>query len=238
MQFGWCGSFELADDAARAGLDYLELQVGPLNLEDDAASVLYPGGFRVVGPDVDDDRNRSYMARVVELLSRAGASVVVFGSGRARDVPEGFSRMLAMKQLRHMLGWCADLLMGTGITLAIEPLNTKETNIITSVAEAVALAGEVNRPPISALADFYHMDEEHDPLTEAWRLAKSLAHVHVADTGRLNPGTGQYNYGQFFTALKVGGYRGMISAECSIVGDRVAAMTRSVKFMREKWDAA
>ena len=128
--------------------------------------------------------------------------------------------------------------MGTGITLAIEPLNTKETNIITSVAEAVALAGEVNRPQISALADFYHMDEEHDPLTEAWRLAKSLADVHVADTGRLNPGTGQYNYGQFFTALKVGGYRGMISAECSIVGDRVAAMTRSVKFMREKWDAA
>src|SRR3982751_252813 len=119
MQFGWCGGFELADDAARAGLDYLELQMGPLNLENfaafsaarglvtslplpvRAASVLYPGDFRVVGPDVDDSRNRSYVARVVEVLARAGASVVVFGSGRARNVPDGFSREAALEQLRH-----------------------------------------------------------------------------------------------------------------------------------------
>jgi sugar phosphate isomerase/epimerase len=103
----------------------------------------------------------------------------------------------------------------------------------------VALAQQVGRPQIRALADFYHMDEEREPIGEAERSAPELAHVHVADTGRLNPGTGRYDYPAFFGALKRGGYEGKISAECGIKGDdRRAAMTASAKFLRDQWKAA
>ena len=40
------------------------------------------------------------------------------------------------------------------------------------------------------LADFYHMDEENEPLDELVVNAGWLAHVHLADTGRMSPGTG------------------------------------------------
>ena len=55
-------------------------------------------------------------------------------------------------------------LEGTRTTLAIEPLNRKESNIINSVAEGVRFARQVNRPEIRVLADFYHIDEEREPL--------------------------------------------------------------------------
>lgn len=256
MQFGWCGGLELIPDLEQAGLDYLELQIVPLNLEDDAAfaaaksavvgtelpiraaSLLYPRDVRLVGPEIDDARNRRYFSRVVEVLSRAGAGVVVLGSGKAREVPVDWSRQHAEAQLIETLDWSADMLRGSGITLALEPLNRKETNFINSVAEAVTIVKKLNRPEVRALADFYHMDEEHEPLSEAQRLAGSLAHVHVADSGRRNPGTGSYDYAAFFGALKARGYGGLISAECTIEGERVDALTKSVAFMRRAWDAA
>jgi sugar phosphate isomerase/epimerase len=256
MQFGWCGGFELAEDAAAAELDYLELQVAPLNLEAPgaleaakekladlplriaAASLLYPRDMRLVGPDADQPRANAYFAKVVDLLATCGAEVVVFGSGFSRRVPEGFSREAAEAQLVALLNANAEALEGSGITLVVEPVNQRESNIITKVAEAVALAEKVGRPEIRALADFYHMDEEHEPLREAERFAPALGHVHVADTGRLNPGSGQYAYPAFFGALKRGGYQGLISAECSTDGDRRAAMTASAKFLKAQWTAA
>ena len=74
--------------------------------------------------------------------------------------------------------------------LVIEPLNRAESNIANSVAEGVRFAEAVSRPEVKVLADFYHMDEENEPLDELVVNAGWLAHVHLADTGRMSPGTG------------------------------------------------
>ncbi len=60
------------------------------------------------------------------------------------------------------------------------------------------------------------MNEENEPLGTLVEHKDWLAHIHLADTGRLSPGTGQYPYDSFVQALQKAGYTGLLSAECSV----------------------
>src|SRR5690606_15973185 len=101
-----------------------------------------------------------------------------------------------------------------GITIVIEPLNKKESNIINSVLEAEEYAKKVNRKSIQVLADFYHMDEENEPLENIMTAKEFLKHIHVADTGRFAPGTGQYPYNPFVDSLQRAYLNGRVSIQC------------------------
>jgi sugar phosphate isomerase/epimerase len=233
-EFGWCRGIEDAALLQRAGFDFIECTVVSLKLEDErefaeqlprflesplpvkAFNVLFPGDLKVVGPEADPARIRRYLEKAVGAMERIGAATVVFGSGRSRSLPEGWDRTRGEHQLAELLQWASLELDGTGITLAIEPLNTKESNIINSVDEGVQFAKLINHRAIRVLADFYHMDEEKEPLETLVRNKDWLAHIHLADTGRRAPGTGQYPYAPFTSLLRESGYQGMISAECSV----------------------
>ncbi|WP_159887314.1 sugar phosphate isomerase/epimerase family protein [Paenibacillus puerhi] len=250
--FGWCTSIDDAEMLHRLGFDYIECTVTSLKLEDDsefekvlpkytdsplpvlAFNVFFPGGLSVIGPDTDSDRIRRYVSKAASALNRIGARVVVLGSGRARNVPDGWERGRAEEQFAQLLGWMGDEFDGTGVTLVIEPLNKKETNLINNVSEAVRFAKEANRRSIRVLADFYHMDEEHEPLDTLVEHKDWLAHIHLADTGRLSPGTGQYPYEQFIQSLKKAGYSGLISAECSVKNPKVE-LTAALDFMKNRF---
>lgn len=255
-QIGWCGLLQNAASMKEAGLDYIEAQLVPMKIEDDASfahakalirdlplpahafSYLFPHDARIVGPEKDEARNRAYFDRVVELMTLARARVVVLGSGWTRNVPEGWTRAQAEEEFLTTLSWCADALRGSGATLVIEPLNRKESNLVNSVADGVRLAKRLGRAEVRGLADFYHMDEECEPLAEIREHGAWLAHIHLADTGRLNPGTGAYGYPAFFGHLKACGYEGLLSAECGFRGEPVASMRASAAFLRRAWNDA
>jgi sugar phosphate isomerase/epimerase len=252
MKIGWCGALADAPVMKQAGLDFVEPPLALLDLEDDASfaaakrvvrdvplpalafNTLFPRDVRVVGPDVDERRVRRYLARGAEVMTAARASVVVYGSGWARNAPEGWDRARTEAQFVQSLRWCADALAGTGVTLVIEPLNRKESDLVNSVEEGVRFAQAVNRPEVRVLADFYHMDEENEPLETLKANIDWLCHVHLADTGRKNPGTGAYDYAAFSGFLKSGGYRGMISVEC-VERRHEAPMRQSLAFLKRFW---
>jgi len=233
MRFGCCCSIEQAEIAHAAGFDYVECTVVSLLPEANeamfapvlekyratplpvrACNVFLPGDLKVVGPAVDRLRVESYVRTALRRVRLIGADVVVFGSGKARLVPDDFARSDAETQLVNFLHFVADVATTHGITVVIEPLNRKESNILNSVAEAVALARRVNRPSIRVLADFYHMDEEQEPLRHLVDYKDWLAHIHVADSERRAPGTGAYPYPEFVDLLRQANYDGMVSIEC------------------------
>lgn len=250
---GWCGTPDKAPAMQAAGLDYIELQLVPLKLEDDEAfatakavvrdlplptpvmSYLFPHDLRLVGPEVHESRARAYIERVAELMSIAQATHVVYGSGWTRNVPEGFDARRAEDQFLHALDWCAQTLNGMGATLVIEPLNRKESNQCNHVGDGVRFARKTGLANVKGLADFYHVDEEAEPLATMAEHGAELAHVHLADTGRMNPGTGAYDYATFFAHLKRAGYSGRLSGECGVVGEPVAGMRMSADFLRRAW---
>lgn len=233
MNFGVCCPIEQAALAHAAGFDYIESTVVSLlpeatetffapiletyqnaPLPTRACNVFLPGDLKVVGPEVDLQRIERYVRTAMRRVMLVGAEVVVFGSGKARLVPDGFPRADAEAQLVDFLQLVADETEEHNLTLAIEPLNRRESNILNSVAEGVALAERVNRPSIRVLADFYHMDEEQEPLDHLVQYQAWLAHIHVADTGRRAPGTGSYPYATFVEKLAAAGYDGLVSIEC------------------------
>ena len=120
--------------------------------------------MKAVGPQADRERIRRYIVKAGEAASRIGVEVAVFGSGGARAIPEGWDRPRAEEQMQEWLGMIAEEWQGTGVTLALEPLNRKESNLINSVKEAVELVKDINSPIVRVLADFYHMDEDNEPL--------------------------------------------------------------------------
>lgn len=250
MQFGCCAKIDQAEAVHAAGFDYLEASVVSLLPDQDdaafapilaryrAASVpirafnqFLPGDLKIVGPAVDEGRIRAYLKRAVERMEKIGATTAVIGSGGSRNVPDGFPRDEAIRQIVHFLGMVADETDHSSLTIAIEPLNRKESNIINSVSEGVLFAKEVDRPSIRVLADFYHMDEEDEPLATLVENRDWLAHIHVADTGRRSPGTGRYPYAEFVEQLKRAGYDDMVSVECRWQ-DFEAEAGPSVEFLR------
>jgi sugar phosphate isomerase/epimerase len=233
MQFGCCASIDKAAEVAVAGFDYLEAAVTSLIPdEDDAAfapvlakyqaspvpvkafNLFLPRDLQIVGPNVDEARMKQYAKRAVARIRQVGATRAVMGSGRSRNIPEGYSREKAVAQIVHFLTLVADEADGTELVIAIEPLNQRESNVINSVTEGTEIAKMVNRPSIRVLADFYHMDEDDEPLTNIVACKDYLEHVHVADTDRGAPGTGQYPYPEFVRLLAEAGYDGMVSIEC------------------------
>jgi len=249
---GWCARAEDADRVKAIGYDFIELPLGPLNLEDDecfrkatanidAASLatpvfnqFLPKGLAIVGPEVNAARIQHYLARVAEFTHAAGAELIVFGSGWARVIPEGFDRDTAVDQFEEMVSWCMDALSGTGITLAIESQNRKETNFITTLAEAVALATRINHPQVRVITDTYHLHEESESLEVVRQSARWIAHAHVSDSARHTPGRGVYDFDAFFRCLNSVGYQGRLSVEC-MTGIPEPEMRRSLEFVRRGW---
>jgi sugar phosphate isomerase/epimerase len=116
--------------------------------------------------------------------------------------------------------------------VAIEPLNRGECNIITSYGEGVALARAVNRPNIQVLADIYHLEVESEPVSVIRAGADRLAHVHLADSGRLYPGSGTYPLREMFATLHELGYAGRASVECRWGDDFATEARRAAEFLR------
>ena len=202
----------------------------------EAFNSFVPATIPLVGPGVDRDRIRRYVWTAARRVAEVGGQVIVFGSGAARNIPHGFPRREAEDQLREFLDISADAAEASGIQIAIEPLSREDTNFIMSVQEAIGWVDRSDHPRIRLLADFYHMTMEHEPLDHLVDAGDRLAHIHVADTDRLYPGSGEYDYDTFFGHLKRIGYPGRISVECNL-RDFVSETGKALPFLRAKWDA-
>ena len=253
MRFGICQPPEQAAALEAAGWDFVEGNVQSLLRGQSAdftppavtpiplpvCNGLVPGSIPLVGPAVDRGVIRAYMKNVLERAGRMGIDTLVFGSGAARKVPDGFDRSQAEEQIRTFLSETAPVAQQNKVTIVIEPLTKGETNIITNVAEAMTYVKAVDHPAIQCLVDSYHFWLENEPLGNLEAAMPWIKHVHVADTeGRVAPGiSGKSDYKPFFAVIKRGGYDARISVECG--GWDTAKHARPVlAFLRDQWNAA
>ena len=258
VRFGICAGVERAAQAKAQGWDYLEGNAQGLfagltpdlqyhGLETIRASILpiaavnclVPAALKIVGPTVDRVGLSNYLHNTLRRAGEAGTKVLVFGSGDARRVPDGFDRPTAQAQLTEFAADAATIAAKYGVTVVLEPLNQKECNIVTSVAEAMEYVNAVNHPAFRCLVDSYHLWMENEPGAHVLAAAKSIRHVHVADLeGRVAPGlSGKSDYRPLFSALQSAGYDGMISVE-AIGFDLTTQGADALAFLRKQWNEA
>jgi sugar phosphate isomerase/epimerase len=251
VQIGVCVDPDRFEAARAAGFDYVETnaskvaaltdedfeklaaQVAQLRIPLAASMNFIPSAIKLTGPDVDPAKQLAYVAGVLGRLETLGVKVVVFGSGGARRVPDGFSKDEAFTQLVDFCRRMAPVAREHGITIVVEPLRKQETNIINTAREGLALVRAVDRPEIKLLADYYHMAEEGESADIIAEAGPLLAHTHIANPkGRVYPlAAGEADYAPFFANLCQIGYSARMSIEAS-TKDFPADAPRSLALLR------
>lgn len=252
MKIGVCASLKDAERLGPESVDYLECMVFdaliPSATEEDwvvqqerirklaipveALNCFIPAALKTTGKQVDSDGLDAYVGRVFQRASEIGASIIVFGSGGSRQLPEDFSAQEGQKQIiSHLRRW-GPLAKPLGITIVVEPLNSAECNFILSVPEAQAIVEATAHPAIRLLADFYHMGRANESVENLVKTQGLLAHVHLAEKAtRMFPGFSGQDFRPWLAALKRAGYTGRLTMECAFQ-DMVTDLPRAVAFLR------
>ena len=235
VQVGYCTPLRNLEAAKAAGFDYVELSTTEIaNLSDadfdqavtrirqvglpvPATNLFLPAALKVTGPTVDQQQQMMHVRKAFDRLAKLGTQIVVFGSGGARQVTDGFAKDEAFQQLVDFGRRIAPEARARGITVTIEPLRRQETNIINSAAEGLRLVEAINDPNFQLMVDFYHLASEQEDPSIIQRASAHIRHLHMANpTGRVFPRSwDEYNYTPFFAALKQIGYDKRISVEAS-----------------------
>lgn len=181
-----------------------------------AANGFLPGELKTTGPDVDAAAVDTFVHTALGRAQRMGVTVIVFGSGGSRAVPDGWDPARARDQLvEHLRRW-GPRAAEAGVTIALEPLNARECNIVTSVDEGAEMVRRADHPNIRLLIDTYHMATDGDPPDAIRRAEGLVVHAHCAEgEGRGPLGTVGEDHRPWFRALKDIGYDGGVSIEAT-----------------------
>lgn len=220
---------------AELGYDYVELplngamslsavefkkavsRIGQMNIPVYACNNFFPAAIQLCGEKIDEKAIADYYKAALERAAELGAQYAVFGSPWSKKCPEGFSQERAFEQLVQMCRGLGETAKQYKITIAIEPNNHLETNMINTFADSVRLAKATNHPNVKSLQDYYHMKVENDTVASMLRDGKAyLVHSHFARLeGRKFPKseTEDSYYTTYFAALKEIGYQGGVSME-------------------------
>jgi hydroxypyruvate isomerase len=130
----------------------------------------------------------------------------------------GTPREEQLKNVIEGLRACAPILEKEGITLMIEPLNTKVDHMgyfLSHSEEAFHIIKKVNSPNVKVLFDIYHQQITEGHLIQ--RITENIhniAHFHAAgNPGRHELYHGEINYPEIFKVIDALGYAGDIGFE-------------------------
>ena len=198
-----------------------------------------PTDLKVVGPDVKMDAVTNYFVKALDRCHALGVKIIVWGSGPARQVPDGFSREQALGQLVTLGKFLAPEAAKRGIIVVAEPLRKAECNFINTATEGLQWVEAVNHPNFQLLVDIFHMTDAHEDMGIIVKAGPHIAHVHFANPkGRVLPlSADEFDYAPFLGALKKIGYHGTLTLETLAV-NLAQDGPKAIQFVRAAYAAA
>jgi sugar phosphate isomerase/epimerase len=107
-----------------------------------------------------------------------------------------------------------DAVSAANVVVALEALNRYETHLLRTLADADQLRRMIDSLNVQLMADVFHMNIEEDSIATALRKhAEHIAHVHLADSQRREPGSGHLDFDAVFEALADNDYGGTFAME-------------------------
>ncbi|KLT66558.1 hypothetical protein AB669_05085 [Pedobacter sp. BMA] len=180
------------------------------------ANLFFPAELKVAGGEVDEENVLSYARVVLSRARKVGIKFIVFGSGSARNIPEGYDREKAKADFIKRCYKIAKIASKYQVTIVLENLEKTETNFITSLKEAAVIVRAINHRNFRLNADIFHMMRQSEPPADLLMNGDIIALCELAEKEkRTLPGVMKDNFKPYFSALKTIGYQGYIFIEGS-----------------------
>ncbi len=201
-----------------------------------------PAGLSIVSSDAAlRERTTQLMERMVELCALMGGRYLVHGSPKQRSVPPDSTPQQAWDRARDCLARAALRATTCDVTYCLEPLSPRETDLVTTVEQAVRMVQEVGTPALKTMIDCSAAGQaEAEPvaaLMERWMPTGHIAHVQVNDPNRRGPGQGDMRFEPILRSLRAmqrqGHYNDTIAVEpFDYLPDGPGCAARAIGYLR------
>jgi len=162
-------------------------------------------------------REAEFRAGVATALEYAAAQGTPCLHAMAGLLPAGADRAAHRAVYIENLRYAARALAPHGLTLLIEPINSRDMPgyFLTTQAEAHAIREEVGEPNLKVQMDFYHVQiMEGDIAMTLKKYFAHVGHIQIASVpARNEPDDGEVNYRYLFRLLDELGYAGWVGCE-------------------------
>ena len=177
-----------------------------------------PDGLSITDPDpAVRARTTAFMRHLCELCAALGGRYLVHGSPGQRRVPQGDTHAQALARATAAWALAGEAAASCGVTYCIEPLSRDQTDVVNTVAEAVAVVQAVGQPALRTMIDTSSAGLAEDlsvpALIERWLPSGLVAHIQLNDPNRRAPGQGEMAFAPVLAALRQGGWDGWVAVE-------------------------
>lgn len=133
--------------------------------------------------------------------------------GKARMVSQEQRKIEWDRAVNNLQRVC-EMAKANGLSVALEPLNRFESDLINTSKDVMRLINDINQPNAKVLLDGFHMTIEERNIREAIQLVgDKLIHVQVSENHRGIPGTGLTPWSDFRKGLEDIDYKGSMVIE-------------------------
>lgn len=192
------------------------------------------GMFLVSTDAATRERSAKYFCDLVDFCADIGGKIIVVGSPKQRQVPDGVSHAQARAWAQDVFRPSAKLAEKRDITICFEPLPAEDTNFVNTAEDAIAFARELGSPAFKVILDVRAMSHEAKPVPQILRESRrEFAYVHANDKNLKGPGFGEVDFRPIAAALREVGYDGVVSVEVFNFDEGPEAIaTRSLEYLK------
>lgn len=233
FRFGVCCAPHQAAAAARAGYDYIELNLNDvLKMNEEAyremalqmqqhgiyAEVVHgllPDGLALVGDGVSSREIHRALDMSFDLAQALGAEIALFDCAASRMLPLRFDPAMAWRQLGNFIRMLQSYAADFDMQAALLPLRRSAADLMNYVTEATLISAMLRLDRVGAAASLYNMAMEAESLPQLKRTGSLLMHMRVSNVlGNRPPKAGDgEDYSALFAALDEMGYAGRVTME-------------------------
>lgn len=186
----------------------------------------------------DLDYYRGFLNTGADRAVKLGAKYYVFGNGRTRSLPATGNIEAAREKNLTFMRMLADIAGKRGITIWLEPLAPRVSNVILSVPEALSYIKIIGKPNLGTFIDYRWFLAENHPFQDIERYGSYIQHVHIDSPTtefpkRLIPRTHDgHDYSGLFEALRKIDYNGILSIEANTFTDYEQDLKDGISFFK------
>jgi sugar phosphate isomerase/epimerase len=177
-------------------------------------NIFFPGNIKIAGPSVDENRVLGYADTVFLRAKKAGIPLIVLGSGGARRIPDDYDPVKAKTDFVPLCRKLAILAAKYGISIALESLESAESNFLISLKSAAEVVRMVDQPNFKLNADIFHMMREGESPQSIVDAADVLVYCEIAEKQKRSlPGVQGDDFKPWLRALRKANYKSHIFIE-------------------------